>query len=259
MARKIIGEILREGRRFFSLNFAASQCGYSKEYFRQLILKEKLKAEMINGNWFISEVELTNLRQQLGTNGVNIIKYKNNEIAELKEEVKRLRDGLDPWDRLFLNLPDEDSAKIKTPANLGANYLPVKIINRLILLFSFFILLAGLFFYRHPESIYANFRDFRNFSNQVSAQASGLKNSLQTSAVLAAVSFQKAAVSTAADIQETAVDFKETAYQTALNFPDQTLNLAKQTLNQVRSLSLSLSLSLSANKLICSANKSPNS
>ncbi|MEK7599260.1 MAG: hypothetical protein AAB474_02315, partial [Patescibacteria group bacterium] len=178
MARKIIGEILREGRRFFSLNFAASLCGYSKEYLRQLILKEKLKAEMINGNWFVPEDEMKNLRQAVGANGVNIIKNKNNEIAELKEEVKKLRDlfesklsfseskikttsvnKTDSWDRLLLNLPTEDSAKVKTSVKFKKDYL--------LTCLSIIIFLAGIFFYRHPESIYANFKDFRKFSNQV--------------------------------------------------------------------------------------------
>ncbi|MEK7596427.1 MAG: helix-turn-helix domain-containing protein, partial [Patescibacteria group bacterium] len=233
------------------MSYASQLSGYHRERIRQFIREGKLPAEKIGTVWYVAENIFSEfLKKVLNKNRVQEKTFKeiNSEIilqkfGELNDNLHKLDDRLskfesefasDPWDRLLLgkdnsHLPRRSSGPQKSSGFYSfsiSKQSAVKVLAVLLIVSA-----AGFFILKNPESIYANFKDFRNFSNQVSVQASGLKNSLQTSAVLAAVSFQKAAVSTAADIQKTAVGFK----QTALNFPNQALNLAKQTLNQARS------------------------
>ena len=208
MSRKLNGEIWKNGRKFIPLNIASASSGYHREYLRQLIKNGKLAGERIKSSWFIEEDVFSSF---IKNNPTNISYNPNQNDSKIESKLAALEEKLE---KIAINL----------------NYIKQSVVKTLAVLL--IVSAAGFFILKNPESIYANFRDFRNFSNQVSVQASGLKNSLQTSAVLAAVSFQKAAVSTAASLQ-----------QTALDFPNQALNLAKQTLNQARSLSLSLSLS----------------
>ena len=57
MARKIIRFTIRNGRRYISLSFASSLCGYHKDYLGQLIRNQKLHGEKIGNAWFIEESE----------------------------------------------------------------------------------------------------------------------------------------------------------------------------------------------------------
>ena len=66
MARKVVGVILHNGKRYLSLNLSASICGFSKEYFRKFIKQGELRAERINNLWFIEESTFTEFCHQKG-------------------------------------------------------------------------------------------------------------------------------------------------------------------------------------------------
>ncbi|MEK7596491.1 MAG: hypothetical protein AAB564_03025, partial [Patescibacteria group bacterium] len=137
MARKSLGKILHNGKYYLSLNLAASQCGYHKEYLRQLIRAGKLNGERINDLWFIEEEIFAKFRKEnVYFNNNYQSNNTNAQNDELFQEIRNIKNEL---------------AKVKSTA--------VKTLAVLLIVSA-----AGFFVLKNPESIYANFRDFRNFS-----------------------------------------------------------------------------------------------
>jgi hypothetical protein len=89
MARKIIREISLNGKKYFSLNFASSLCGYHKDYLGQLIRRGELEGEKIKEVWFIEKNVFTRFCDKTGILLSNFSSTPS-----------------DPWDRLLLGEKD---------------------------------------------------------------------------------------------------------------------------------------------------------
>ena len=196
-------EINFNEEKFISLKQASIISGYAKDYIGQLCREEKIKAKRIGRDWFVNPDAL--------------ISYK------------REAQSIDVWDKILLS-GEAPVIQISKEASLLKNLSPIKAFLKHAILILITLIILEFVFIKNPAGVIAGAETIAAVSRNLYLSINHQKNKAVSETLLAAVSFQKAAVLTAADIQET-----------ALNFPDQALNLAEQTLNQVRSLSLSLS------------------
>ena len=108
MARKLIPKILRNGKEYLSLTYAASFCGYNKERLRQLIKENKLSAESVNGVWFIEQSVLQNFIDENVRTPKSVYRFfeEPKSFSEVQNEsqnesFKNIQNKPDPWDVLL--------------------------------------------------------------------------------------------------------------------------------------------------------------
>lgn len=173
--------ILINNKSYISVVRAADLTGYHGDYIGRLCREKKIDGIKIGNNWLVAQEDILNLSSKNGSKKKFIYQRlgEGGNVALATSKISVINNTSDEWDKALFN----DSPVERPFVNKKFNVVSPTFTTALI-----FILLAGFLFYRHPESIYANFKDFKNFSSQISNQVYSLKTSLQTSAILTAAS-----------------------------------------------------------------------
>jgi hypothetical protein len=244
---------------YISVVRAADLTGYHGDYIGRLCRERKIDGIKIGNNWLVSEEDILNLASKNGSKK-KLVRNSINEgenIAPPILKIPVINNTYDEWDKaLFNNLPVERPSKNLSADEIGRkNIAPPSFLSRYNVFF-IFIILIGFFFYRHPESIYANFKDFKNFSNQFSNQVSRLfkhtdqqvrifasqsssliltaKDSIQTSAILAAASIQETAFNLISKLEELKLENLENRLLNSGKFVGWRLSQKKDILSEAK-------------------------
>ena len=159
MARKVIQGISHNGKKYLSLNYAASLSGYHKDYLSQLIRQGEIEGEKIRNTWFIEESVFTRFRDR------NIV-FSSKPFS-------------DPWDRLLLgeeSVSPENNAKLSNLLNLKISAIKVLIV---FLIFA----LSGTFLFKNHDLVLAKSSSLKIITEQTARQ-------ITSQTQLAAVSLQ---------------------------------------------------------------------
>ncbi|MEK7566887.1 MAG: hypothetical protein AAB527_02020, partial [Patescibacteria group bacterium] len=175
MARKFIPKILRNGKEYLSLTYAASFCGYNKERLRQLIQENKLAAERVKGVWFIEQRVLQNFIDEKRRNSQSVYRFFEEPKSFNNTQNKSfndVQDKLDPWDVLLLgDITPKKHSRIFNPLSVLKLLLPYSpvILKSITILLIFAT--AGFFVFKsaswQTDSAFAKYNDFRNYSKKL--------------------------------------------------------------------------------------------